>query len=155
MRTHPGKLLLDLAPHAHRVNARRFARPARNVVLASVFLQRFQKVRRDLQPSLFVHPRRESSAQHLEVCSIGAQERPNSPRLYTLCHYLPLCATIVTVLFALSRRKCMASRDFCGEVSRFRGQLVGTTTGGVSWEGIVEGLMSDSRSQLYRMPLIS
>src|SRR2546427_268534 len=97
----------------------------------------------------------ESSAQHLEVCSIGAQERPNSPQPYPLCHYVPLRATIVTVLFALSRRKCMASRDFCGEVSRFRGQLVGTTTGGVSWEGIVEGLMSDSRSQLYRMPLIS
>src|SRR5713226_3975776 len=120
MRTHPGKLLLDLAPHAHRVNARRFARPARNVELASVFLQRFQKIGRDLQPSLFVHPRRESSTQPLEACSIGVWERPNSPQPYTLCHFLPLCSTILAALFHLSRGKCIAAKDFCGGARRLR-----------------------------------
>src|SRR5713226_5230608 len=117
MRTHLGKLLFDLAPRAHGINARGFPRPARDVKLGSVLLQCLQKVRRDLQPSLFVHPRRESSAQHLEVCSIGAWERPNSPRPHTLCHYLPLCATIVTALFHLSRGKCIAAKDSCGRVS--------------------------------------
>src|SRR5713101_8080267 len=125
MRTHPGKLLLDLAPHAHRVNARRFARPTRDVKLASVLLQCFQKVGRDLQPSLFVHPRRESSAQHLEVCSIGAWERPNSPRPYTLCHFLPLCPTILAALFHLSRGKCIVAKDFCGRVSALEATRLG------------------------------
>src|SRR6266702_2986812 len=82
-----------------------------------------------------------------------------APKFTTALHSLPLSPTSrhdSNRTFRLVKKKMHgASRDFCGKVSRLRGQLVGTTTGGVSWKGIVEGLMSDSLSRLYSMPLIS
>src|SRR5712691_1601914 len=81
-----------------------------------------------------------------------------APKFTTALHSLPLSPTSrhdSNRTFRLVKKKMHGFKRFLWESKTPQRQLVGTTTGGVSWDGIVEGLMSDSRSTLCGISLIS